>query len=300
MRNGEFEAAWKISDRILNAMQTDLPLHFKPVWNGESIDGKWVLVRCNRGLGDSIQCARWLPLVKARSRSLNIVCVPPLGEVFSASADVDRVFTSEEACDADADVEVEIMELPYLFRTTLDSLPRQVPYVFPKLNRRVRPSHTRMRVGLVWQAGDWDRRRSIPFDSLGPIFEVAGIDFIILQLEPRAAGWTPGRGAPVPCETLYKTAQVMRTLDLMISVDTMTAHLAGALGVPTWTLLHSDPDWRWLKTGDESPWYPTMRLFRQEIAGDWHPVMAAVALQLTAFGSPSRSKRRSRMTSVCP
>ena len=150
-------------------------------------------------------------------------------------------------------------------------------------------SQNKLRVGLVWAAGDWDRRRSIPAALLAPLASVPGIELQIFQIgdalaEPRE--WD----AVVPqWNDIVMEASLIRSLDLMISIDSLPAHLAGALGVQVWTLLQKDADWRWMEERADSPWYPTMRLFRQQRAGDWPSVIAAVAAELAKLSVASRA-----------
>jgi hypothetical protein len=186
--------------------------------------------------------------------------------------------------DAEYDTDVEIMELPHVFRTRLSTLPARVPYlhVEPAPLRR----EGRLAVGLCWRAGEWNESRSIPFSLLAPLAKVPGVVWYIFQRGPGLAEWRRASFGLTPeAANLFEEARVVRALDLMISVDTMTAHLAGALGVPVWNLLQRDADWRWMEGRDDSPWYPTMRLFRQERRGCWEPVIARVAAELERLGS---------------
>jgi hypothetical protein len=174
----------------------------------------------------------------------------------------------------DYDVDIESMELAHALRTTLHSLPNQVPYfaIPSALPRRRLPLKC---VGLVAQSGDWDVRRHVPIDLLATLSDVPGIRTFNLNMPP-----------PVPAAEDISTPDVLalaaciRGLDLVITADTMVAHLAGALAIPTWTLLPAEADWRWMTGRDDSPWYPTMRLFRQPVPGDWESVLARVRAKL--------------------
>jgi hypothetical protein len=184
------------------------------------------------------------------------------------------------APDIEYDVDLELNELPYLFRSTLENIPAEVPYLFvepatlPQVDQKIR-------VGLIWQSGDWDASRSIRVSTVQRLADVSGIEWHILQREAQRAGWDGQFGVISGGDNPLDDARVMRALDLVISVDTMTAHLAGALGCKTWTLLPFNADWRWLKDRADSPWYPTMRLFRQQREGDWSQVIEEVANELT-------------------
>jgi hypothetical protein len=134
-----------------------------------------------------------------------------------------------------------------------------------------------LHVGLIWEAGDWDSLRSVPLALLAPLREIAGVYLHALQRGKALAQWAPEFGFVSGSDCADEAARTMQGLDLVISVDSFPAHLAGALGVPVWTLLHARPDWRWMDGRADSPWYATMRLFRQERPGDWAPVIARVA-----------------------
>jgi ADP-heptose:LPS heptosyltransferase len=137
-----------------------------------------------------------------------------------------------------------------------------------------------MRVGLVWQGSDWDRRRAVPLQLFAGFDRITGISLHILQRGRASLQRPVDFGTDSGNDDIYEAARIIAGLDLLITIDSMPAHLAGAMGVPTWLLLHSGCDWRWMETRTDSPWYPTMRLFRQKIVGDWEPVIAQVKQQL--------------------
>jgi hypothetical protein len=282
MMRGDFAAAWNVSDRILRARGDaptwHLPRHLQAVWRGAPLHGKRVLARCYHGLGDTLQFIRYAPLVSEIAAELTVWAQPSLLPLLATVKGVDHLLPLHDgAPDAVYDVDVELMELPYVFRTTLDTIPRDIPYLHvPPLRR----STHELAVGIAWAAGDWNTRRSIPFEMLAPLASVPGVSLHVLQRGPHRDDWRIGFGTLAHVRDAYEEAQFMRALDLVISVDSMPAHLAGALGVPVWTLLHHEPDWRWMSHGDRSLWYPTMRLFRQPRPGDWEPVIARVALEL--------------------
>jgi hypothetical protein len=286
MRRGDFDEAWRISDDLLRrdppSTLTGLPLHKRRVWNGEPLGGKRVLVRCNHGLGDTIQFSRYLPAVKAIARELHVAAQPALFELLTSMKCIDSFVDRDAPNRINYDVAVEVMELAHVFRTTVSSIPSLVPYLNVPQHPR-KDIHRGPRIGLVWKSGDWDERRSVPFRMLLPLFDAANVEFHILQQEPKQAGWQEGCGQISPCRTVAETAASMLVLDLLISVDTMTAHLGGALGVTTWTLLQSRSDWRWLEETEKSPWYPTMRLFRQDDTESWKPVIDRVRDELDRF-----------------
>ena len=308
MRRGEFAEAWRRSDADLCARAGQpcwhWPRHLQYVWDGRHLAGQRVLVRCYHGLGDTIQFIRYAPLLKDLGAEVIVWAQPALLPLLATAAGIDQLLplhdgTPEAAYDAD----VEIMELPHIFRTTLGTIPRAVPYLHVEPRRLA--DEGRLAVGLVWQAGDWDERRSVPFGLLAPLAAVPGIELFILQANATAAGWQAGVGTYLGDFDLYEYARVVRGLDLLITVDSMPAHLAGALGVPVWTLLHAAADWRWLSARDDSPWYPTMRLFWQATPGKWALVVARVQEELVRLSlanvgasppSPLSEKERGSQT----
>lgn len=283
MRRGEFEAAWAVSDRVLRERGGvpcwHLPRHMQYVWDGRPLAGRRVLVRCYHGLGDTIQFIRYAPLLRRTASEVLVWAQAPLIPLLRTVGGIDRLLPLHDgAPDAEYDADVELMELPHVFRTTLETLPAEVPYLHVEPARLV--GRGRLSVGLAWRAGDWDEGRSLSWRALAPLTEVSGIDWYIFQRGPGLAERPPSFGILPDAASLFEEARFVRALDLMISVDTMTAHLAGALGVRTWNLLRHEADWRWMDGRDESPWYPTMRLFRQERPGEWRPVVERVGAEL--------------------
>lgn len=289
MRAGDFAGAWRASDAILR-LHADVPCwnlerHQQWVWNGTPLDGRRVLIRCYHGLGDTVQFIRYAPLVGRVAAEVTVWAQPALVPLLRTAAGTDRIIPLHDgAYEGEYDVDVEIMELAHVFRSTADSIPRSVPYLH--VDPAEIPRDGRLAVGIAWQAGDWDGRRSVPVEMLAPLAEIPGVALHVLQRGPALADLPSDLGIDSGSDDPLQAARVMRALDLVISVDSFPAHLAGALGVPVWTLLHADSDWRWQAEGDESPWYPTMRLFRQRRAGDWDDVITRVAGELQAMAAP--------------
>jgi hypothetical protein len=282
MRRGDFESAWCVSDRLLRERAgtscAHLPRHFQWIWNGTPIDGARVLVRCYHGLGDTIQFARYLPLLRARAREVIVWAQPALIPLLRGVAGIDRLIALHDGDPGvAADVDVELMELPYVFRTTLDMIPAAVPYIDVQAEPVTRPHGAA--VGLVWRAGDWAEHRSIPFASLAPLLQ-RRVTWYVLQGEPGVDECPADFGIRRGTRDLLEAARVIRSLDLLVTIDSMAAHLAGALATPVWTLLPQQADWRWMEHREDSPWYPTMRLFRQSRRDDWTDVIDRVAAEL--------------------
>lgn len=297
MLRGEFERAWAIGDvaRAQAPASTANKESAPPrrlVWRGTPLAGKRVLIRCYHGLGDTIHFARYVPLLRKIAASIVVAAPAALLPLLAYLPSIDRL----ESGDPDADefeVEIEVMELAYALRTTLASIPGRCPYLgvpparVEQQSARLGPRDGRLRVGMAWGGGAWKSERSIPLALLEELCRLPNIALFSLQRGPMARQWSPFRGTnaalgELTSNDMVETAAIMLNLDLVISVDTMVAHLAGALGVPVWTLLHHASDWRWLLDRDDSPWYPTMRLFRQPAPGDWPPVVEAVTVRLQA------------------
>ncbi|OQA03751.1 MAG: hypothetical protein BWY69_00258 [Planctomycetes bacterium ADurb.Bin401] len=177
------------------------------------------------------------------------------------------------------DIDAELMELPYVLRININNPIIEIPYLRVKAREYI--ERGRLKAGIAWKSGDWDARRSIPYEKMKLLNKVEGVDFHILQKGKGLSEWTDNFGFLSGSEDIYEAAEIVKSLDVVITADTMIAHLAGALGVRVWLLLCDDPDWRWFENRSDSPWYPTMRIFRQKKAGEWDKVIAEVAQELS-------------------
>ncbi len=243
MRRGDFMAAWTISDEVLRRrIETDQacwdwPRHLQYVWRGGALRDKRVLVRCYHGLGDTIQFIRFAAPLRRLARHTVFWVQLELLELAKIAPGVDRAIPLHDgAPDVAYDLDIEIMELPHALRITPETLGCSVPYLFAG---ETGIASSRKRVGLVWRAGTWNPSRSIPIELLMRAREVAGFDLLSLQLDAEPAeiaalGATDWRSANV-----YQLATRVVALDLVITVDTMVAHLAGALGRPVWPCCRS-------------------------------------------------------------
>jgi hypothetical protein len=287
MRRGDFASAWAISERLLQERAgtscVHLPRHYQWIWDGRPLDGARVLIRCYHGLGDTIQFIRYAAMVKALARAVIVWAQPRLISLLRTVHGIDCLMDLHDgAPDVEYDVDLEVMELPFIFRTTCETVPSRVPYLHvdaEPLDRRNGPA-----VGLVWKAGDWAEHRSIPFTMLEPLTAVP-VSWYVLQGEPGLSERPPGFGEVRGTHSLDEAARVIRSLDLLITIDSMSAHLGGALATPVWTLLADEADWRWMSNREDSPWYPTMRLFRQARPGNWDEVVERAAAELTRFAA---------------
>ncbi|HZP67954.1 MAG TPA: hypothetical protein VFB32_16745 [Rudaea sp.] len=293
MQRGDFATAWRISDRVLaerqrlGVVEHAPPRHLQQVWNGQPLGGRRVLVHCYHGLGDTLQFVRLLPLLRERAAHVTLWVQPALIGLLHEVDGCDRLealHDGEPAIERDADV--ELMELAHILRLDAAHVPARVPYL--RLGVRARPRRSRVRrIGIAWQAGEWDPARSIPATDLAALADASHVRWCSLQFPPVRA---PFAMSQLACRDLVEQARRMCGLDLVISVDTMVAHLAGALGLPVWLLLPSPCDWRWMCGRDDSQWYPTMRIFRQPRRGDWRSVIERVRTAL-AHASAQRTQR---------
>ncbi len=297
MKRGDFAAAWRLSDRALESREQHdwtLPRHEQAIWTGVPLAGKRVLVRCYHGLGDTLQFIRYVPMLSRTARQVTVWIQPDLIDLIAGTPALGELLPLHDgAPGVDYDADVELMELPHVFRTDEASIPAVVPYIRGIPARKVAGSGCR--AGLVWTSGGWDPRRSIPFSSLGPLLDVRGVRFTALQETVTAAESLRFADASAG-STIRQLASWVLAQDVVITVDTMMAHLAGALGVRTWLLLHDDPDWRWMRGRLDTPWYPTMRLYRQPAPGAWHPVILDVSRDLSRLAAHSAgSMTRARL-----
>ncbi len=301
MLDGDFEAAWRQTDRIELPRRVAAarggfargPEHL--VWDGAAFAGARVLVRCEHGLGDTIQFLRYCPRLREQARQVIVKAQPMLLPLLAGMAGID-VLLDAWTCEPEPEHEVaiECMELPYAFRDTPETLPAATPYLpIERIRAGAQPvpieAGEGCAIGLVWASSAWDRSRSVALAQLAPLGALAGVRFFSLQQGPEAEEIAAAPFAITPLSRFTtgtrEAAAAMLKMDLIISVDSMTAHLAGALGRPAWVLLQHAADWRWLRGRADSPWYPTMRLFRQPAPGDWGGAIAQMAAALESFAA---------------
>jgi len=289
-REGWAEYEWRWRTRRAAAEVRRFPL---PAWGGEPIGDKTILVHAEQGHGDTLQFCRLASNVPARGIILEVQ--PPLVRLLSSLAGPRVVIARGEKLPPH-DLHCSLMSLPFALDTTLETIPAEVPYLKAD-SRDVDDWRRRLahlpgrRVGLCWAGGRSptnreqnrdDDRRSLHLTALAPLASIEGISFVSLQTGPPAAQAThPPAGINLHDFTAAlhdfgDTAALVECLDLVISTDTATPHLAGALGKPVWLMIRNDACFRWLRGRDDSPWYPTMRLFRQSAPGDWGSVTSRV------------------------
>ena len=279
MRAGRYAEAWAVEAAILAARDAATrddprePYHRRWVWDGTPLAGRDVLVRCYHGLGDTIQFARYLPALGDAAASVTVEAPARLLALLATVAGGARLVPFDQRAPVVvADAAVEITELGSALRVAPDAVP--VPYM--TATRAALPPGT---IGLCYAAGEWDRSRNLPPELLLPL---CARPCLSLVAEPTDLPVLNPEGCPFD---LGATASLVAGVSLVVTVDTMIAHLAGALARPTWLMLKHDPDWRWDPAARGSAWYPSMRAFVQPAPGDWASVAARVTDSLIAHPS---------------
>lgn len=290
---GEYAEAWPEYEWRWRCKGFPRPPFREALWDGAPLAGRTILVHAEQGLGDTIQFLRFLPQVVERGGRVILRCPEPLVELAARSPGVDQVLNHDEPPPR-FDVQVPLLSLARIFGVTLENLPADVPYLFPDPElvsrwKRELAAYDGLKVGIAWQGNPkygGDRRRSFPLSQLERVARVEGVHLFSLQKGFGAEQVEGLRGRfrvhelTSRAEGLHETAAVVANLDLVISPNTAIAHLAGALGRPTWVALPNLLEWRWLVNREESPWYPTARLFRQQSSDDWNEVFERMAQAL--------------------
>ncbi|OUL28681.1 hypothetical protein BV372_24345 [Nostoc sp. T09] len=290
----EFE--WRLS--------TETFLHVKPkksMWDGSDLQGRSIVLWNEQGLGDAIQFSRYAKLLRERGAKVVFSIEPALIVLFQEYLQEKFEVINKNSCNIYAyDYHASLMSLPRIFNTTFDTIPRTIPYIFapnPLPSRCIIPASKAYRIGIVWSAGklnpQFHQKKSCSPELLIDLLEVGNVSLYSLQVGDDASQIQPWLNCVGKAHRRYRvhdlshllndfvdTASVIQQLDLVITVDTAVAHLAGAMGKPVWVLLPLIPDWRWQLAGKETPWYPTMRLFRQTRRGDWKSVFYQVKQRL--------------------
>ena len=268
------------------------------LWQGEDIAGRTILLHAEQGLGDTLQFVRYVPLVAARGARVVLEVQPALVRLFQAMPGVHRVIARGEALPP-YDRHCPLLSLPRVFATRLETIPCHLPYLQAEADAIVAwgtklPDDQGVRVGIVWAGSPhlndaaahlFDLRRSISLAELAPLGDIAGVHLVSLQKDrPDGPSWTPPGMNVIDLmpgvADFADTAALASNLDLVISVDTSVAHLAAGLGLPVWLLARYNGCWRWMQDRLDSPWYPGMRIFRQEHPMDWSGVIQRVRIDL--------------------
>ena len=280
----DYEWRWKLRERTTPELDDSAPL-----WEGGDLSGQTFFLRAEQGYGDTIQTIRYAPILAEMGATVKVGCPPALARLLTDSPGVSEVITGN-AGRVIFNSHQALFSLPRILGTTLDNIPGTVPYLTAPSQSGVELPATKglFRIGLTWHGSGSHNpdRRSVAFEQLLPLLEQERAMFFSLQLGD--AAHDPARAdaenrladlSPL-MDDFASTAALIEQLDLVITIDTAVAHLAGALGKPTWLLLSAAPDWRWMLGRSDSPWYPSMRLFRQAKLGDWSDPLAKLRAEL--------------------
>jgi tetratricopeptide (TPR) repeat protein len=295
----EYDWRWRCRDFVSK------PVPQEQMWDGSPLAGRTILLHAEQGVGDALQFLRFVPLVKQQGATVIVAGSPALMPLLSRVPGIDHV-VEPGAPGVKFDVEAPLLSLPGRLGITLDTLPAHVPYLPGDADleaywRKELNRNTGYRVGIAWQGNPdhpEDRLRSVPLTAFAPLAQDR-VRLISLQMGPgreqidALAGQFAVEELPTRPEDvapILRSAAVIDSLDLVITVDTAVAHLAGALGVPVWIALAFAPDWRWMLGREDSPWYPTARLFRQKWFGDWAEVFAHMGRELARRDQPASSR----------
>ena len=293
---GQFTLGWNEYEARFDLPRTMARKDYgKPVWDGQEPEGRRILLYCEQGLGDAIQFVRYAPLLAERGATVIVEARPELVKLFQSLQSVEQIVTPDDEL-PDIDVYRGLMSMPMISGTVVETVPADVPYLradrtqVKRWRRIIDPGG--LRIGLAWAGAAGygaDKVRSIPLEILAPLAQVPDVRFYSLQKgEAASQAHLPPPGMKLidlsaELNDFSDTAAAIENLDLLISVDTAVGHLAGALNKQVWLMIPFSPDWRWMLDREDSPWYPTMRLFRQKTLGDWAEVVGRVTDALRQF-----------------
>jgi tetratricopeptide (TPR) repeat protein len=279
-----FEWRWKLPD-----FTTPPPRYEQPQWDGRDLSGRRIFLHCEQGYGDVIQFSRYAALVAARGGHVMLGCPKPLQSLIQTVPGVAEVVTTRQNLPP-FDTHAPLMSLPAIFGTTLETIPAAIPYIHPRTSPPAKwvEDLPGKKVGIAWagsSAHSNDANRSLPPAFLKPLLKLTGLRWYSLQVGEAAQALAhPDFAGIVDLGSrfgdFHDTAEAIRELDLVLAVDTAVAHLAGAMGKTVWLLLPYEAEWRWMTAREDSPWYPTMRLFRQATPGNWEELLESVAFEV--------------------
>jgi tetratricopeptide (TPR) repeat protein len=297
LMDGQYETGWAAyeSRYAMAAFKPNVPNIRERLWSGQELPGGRLLVHVEQGFGDTIQFCRYIPLLKQKlgeGATVILLCEPETFRLMQTLEGVDELHhLRETSVQVVYDAQVPLLSLPHRFGTTLQTIPRNLPYLFAPAEARAdwpelpTSEGARLRVAFAWTGRPTHSDniyRSIPLERLASLFDVEGVDFHSVQLGAGVRELKPYLARPNVFDHSERisdfadTAAILEQVDLLISVDTAVCHLAGAMGRDVWTMLPFGGEWRWLRNRDDTPWYPTMKLARQRILGDWGIVLDRV------------------------
>jgi Flp pilus assembly protein TadD len=273
----------------------------QPLWDGSSLAGCTILLHAEQGLGDTLQFIRYAPLVKQRGGWVIVECQDVLAPLLATCPGIDQVIVRGSPLPY-FHTHAPLVSLPRILKTTLDTIPADVPYLWadPQMTehwRQVMGASGSFKVGIAWQGNPGhtnDRNRSVSLARFEPLARLDGVRLFSLQKGPGTEQLAEVKehlsiqdlGSQI--QTFQDTAAALENLDLVITIDSAVAHCAGALGLPVWVLVPFAADWRWLMHGEDNPWYPSVRLFRQPAPGDWDSVIARTVQELSKYLAVSK------------
>lgn len=298
MLTGDLQAGWEGYERRSDIDSSSRTSYPGPAWQGEPLEGKSICLWCEQGFGDTLMFIRFASELKRRGAGRVLVLIQPeLAGLLKSVEEIDELLVPGDPV-VEYDYQCSLLSVPRFLETSLETIPGEVPLFQPAADRtahwgEVLSALEGKKVGLNWSGNlqfPRDEFRSIPLEQLAPLLDVAGVQFVSVQqvngldqlAACEAAGklWQPGPEYQAEVGDFTEAAALIQNLDLMITTDTACAHLAGGLGVPVWILVSRLPEWRWLLDRNDSPWYPTARLFRQVELGEWGPVVEDVKAAL--------------------
>ncbi len=302
---GDYETGWPEYEWRWQVKHKPKPKFVEPEWDGRDLEGRAILLYAEQGFGDTLMFIRYAPLVARRNGRVIVECQPPLRRLLAAMPDLSHVVGFGETL-PEFQVQAPLMSLPRIFGPVLDSDHQWEPYLRPARGiERLLPPHDEnaLKIGIAWGSNPQHpifAEKSLDLAKWHPILDVPGCEFFSLQIDPNPSAVAIMEKHPhihnlqPRFSDFADTAAVIRQLDLVISVDTSVAHLAGGLGHSVWVMLSFSADWRWLLKRKDSPWYPTMSLFRQSRPGHWESTVNEVAQNLEALASRRDLDRHSR------
>ena len=289
------DGAWRLGKNF--AFNQEALSHID-LWDGEPLDGKNILVYCEQGFGDNIQFVRYIPQVTELGGKVIFSCYDQLHGVFKDSPilkDVD-VVKGASTNSVDLHFKIPLLSLPRVLQATIDNIPFTDGYLSKVSRKDWGLSSEGINVALVWESSGLDTRRSIPLETILPLCEIPNVNMVSIQKgsgmfdyrrNPDAKNILPSLGERI--RNFSDTADILSQVDLLISTDTAPIHMGGALGIPTWGLLHFSADWRWFREShypNTSPWYESVRIYRQKEPKNWREVIERVAVDLKKISSP--------------
>ena len=289
------DGAWRLGKNF--AFNQEALSHID-LWEGQSLEDKTILIYCEQGFGDNIQFVRYIPQVRELGGRIIFSCYDQLYNIFKNSPILKGVDVMKGASlnSVELDFKIPLLSLPRVLEATIDNIPHTDGYLSKTHCKDWNLSDEGMNVALVWESSGLDTRRSMPLETILPLCELPNVNMVSIQKgtamfdyrrNPDIKNLLPSLGEKI--RDFSDTADILSQVDLLISTDTAPIHMGGALGIPTWGLLHFSADWRWFREKnypDTSPWYESVRIYRQKEPANWGEVVERVKIDLKKISSP--------------